>query len=200
VDAVDATAVAELYMRTSDEAELYMQLHPCECGDPDFRADLELLQVDGTRVIRYEGECVTCGLHREFCFRHPDSGLSEEWGSRYGPPGWPSRLLDAGEWLLVADLLADAAHTLLAADDPSNNEVRTGCDMLAAAVEATVECLKFVAPDVDAVPESSVWSEPGQLLRSSDPDRFARTRLTADIERGRELVQVADQQFIMGSG
>jgi hypothetical protein len=188
-------AEAELYTRTSDEAELYMRLHPCACGEPDFRADLTLLRIDGVGAIRYEGDCVACGLHRDFCFRYPDGGLLAQEGCRYGPPGAPSRLLDAGEWLLVADLLTDAGQALLTADDPSNNEIRTGRDLLAGAVEAAAECLKFVPPGADSVPDSAVWSEPGLSFHSSNPERFDRSQLVADLERRSQLAQAVDHQI-----
>jgi hypothetical protein len=92
---------------SSLEAHLYMGLHPCSCGDARFRRGSTLSELpNGDLLRRYAGRCARCGTDRRFEFRlparPPEPGSDE---IRYGD-ALPSELIDAGEWLWVADSYA----------------------------------------------------------------------------------------------
>lgn len=160
--------------RTRDEAHLYMDMNPCErCGDVEVVWESALTDRDGVPARRYWGNCGDCGAHREFVFALPERPLAPEEGALvfFGGPE-PSRLLDPGEWLLVADLCAQAA----AAPDgsPPAADAR---ESLAIAVAAVNEILKFVPAGENAVPESAFWTDRGRTVHQQEPGRFTRRRL-----------------------
>ncbi len=58
--------------RSSDEAHLYMGLHPCVCGETDFGTTSSVAEDGGGWLVRYTGRCVECGRDRSFEFRQPE--------------------------------------------------------------------------------------------------------------------------------
>lgn len=176
----------EPYTRTFAEAQLYIQLRPCECGEAAFEASTVLSRLDGRRVVRYEGDCA-CGRRREFSFRLPDlTGRVAGEGDRYGPPGEPSQLLDAVEWAMLSSLL-DAAGQAVLGEDATDDELDSAVEMLSAAVDAVRESLKFLPPGAAAVPAAGVWSETGRQALAADPDLLRRDRLE-QLLAGRQRV------------
>jgi len=159
--------------RTRDEAHLYLDLHPCErCGGVDVAWDSAPV-VDGTPARRYAGVCGECGASREFVFAEPERSLEP------GPDvavlfggSEPSRLLDPGEWMLVADLCAQAAAVPEGAEPDA--EARYS---LAVAVAAVEEIIKFLPPGGDAVPEPAFSSARGRTVYHQERGRFHRRRL-----------------------
>jgi hypothetical protein len=157
--------------RTRDEAHLYLDLHPCACGSVDTDWAAALTDADGRPARRYYGGCGGCGRRREHVFLLPDRptlpGASDV--VRFGGPE-PSELLDAGEWLWVADLCAaDAAR--LPEGDPAVAR------SLATAVAAVDEVLKFVPGGADDLPADAVWSERGREVWRTERGRLRRSRL-----------------------
>jgi hypothetical protein len=109
-------------------------------------------------VYRYRGTCAGCGTPREFTFAAParpaprrTSALD---GAVYFGGPEPSRLLDPAEWMLVAEVFAQAATVPDDAPDRSRayQEAR---ESLAVAVAAMNEVLKFVPASANTVPESA---------------------------------------------
>lgn len=179
------SAQGPLLARSAHEAHLYMDMHSCECGEVRFgRSSTVVTLPDGAVASRYSGSCGRCGGPREFVFRLPAEPLSNEGGElRYGGTG-PSQLLDAGEWLWVADRYARAVPA-----DPHRlppAERRRAQGRLEAAAAAIDEVLKFVPPEEPAVPPASVWSERGGALYAREPGRFRASRLAAVRDGYRE--------------
>ena len=90
------------------------------------------------------------------------------------PEGWPtfggpepSQLIDAGEWLWVADHVASSVP-------PDPEEGARALSMARAAVE---EVLKFVPGGWDRVPDQGFWTERGLRVRTAEPGRFRVERL-----------------------
>lgn len=184
---------APRYARRFDEAHLFMDLRPCECGEASFDRERALATVDGERVVRYLGDCAGCGRAREFAFRlspHRDDPR----GTRYGTPGEPSRLLDAAEWLAVSDLLDLTARELL--DDDAEplglDGLTVVAEMLGAAADAAEEAATFLPRGAAAVPARALWSGPGREMRDATPERFGR-RALADLIRVR---RAAADEFV----
>ncbi|MCO5968733.1 hypothetical protein [Actinoallomurus soli] len=156
--------------RTRDEAHLYLDLHPCEvCGSVETTWRHGIVLAEGTPVGRYAGTCAGCGNAREHLFGLPEHEVVPVGYPTFGGPE-PSRLLDAGEWLWVADLTSRNAP----ADDPAEER-----RALAIAVAAVDEIVKFLGPGDEAVPERAFWSRRGRRERDAEPARFTRDRLRA---------------------
>jgi len=94
--------------------------------------DHTVVFAEGELCSRHSGYCTQCGAERSYTFRLPDEPrLSLERDVVFGGSE-PSELLDAGEWLLVADL---------AASRPDGDD-----EDVALAAAAIDEVLKFVPP------------------------------------------------------
>ncbi|NUW32343.1 hypothetical protein HTZ77_13005 [Nonomuraea sp. SMC257] len=163
--------------RTRDEAHLYLDLHPCACGSAETAWRSGLVDVEGELVNRYTGVCEECGATREYLFGLPERPVTPVAYPTFGGSE-PSELLDAGEWLWVADLSAGNVPV----DDQA--EARRVLRVATAAVE---EVVKFVPPGADAVPDDAFWSERGQGMRATEPGRFELDRLLVVRDTYQEL-------------
>src|SRR4051794_26320267 len=151
-----------------------MELRPCpQCGDANGSWAEALVDADGTMARRYHCACAGCGEPREFVFALPERPTPPRPGAvvTFGALDEASVLVDAGEWLMVADLCAQAAG----APGVSDGEA---CEMLSIAVAAMDEVLKFIPAGADAVPDTAFWSVAGRSERELEPGRFRRDRLT----------------------
>ncbi|MEV0617733.1 hypothetical protein AB0I81_30735 [Nonomuraea sp. NPDC050404] len=163
--------------RTRDEAHLYLDLHPCVCGSVDTTWDSGLVSVEGGLASRYSGACGACGSPREYLFGLPERPVVPAGYPTFGGEE-PSQLLDAGEWLWVADLTAGNVP----ADDAA--EARRTLSVATAAVE---EAVKFIPPGADEVPGDGFWSQRGQEMRAAEPGRFQLDRLLIVRDTYRDL-------------
>lgn len=146
-------------MRSSAEAHIYMDQRACTCGDIEFERVSAAMIDGGVLCSRYFGTCRTCGTQREFIFElpptpHPIAGQKKFGGSDR------SRLLDAGEWMAIAEYYAKL-------DPGTFNDL----DTARAAVE---EVIKFLPDGADRVPDDAFWSERGRAIRDREPGRFRR--------------------------
>lgn len=138
--------------RTTDEALLYLELTPCEdCGTVTTTWDQGVTSVDGELAASYIGRCPGCGIGREFLFGLPAVET---------PPGTfggseASEILDAGQWMTIADNTADR-------------------ELARAAVE---EVVKFVPAGESVVPDDAFWTDEGARVRAEEPGRFRLERL-----------------------
>jgi hypothetical protein len=166
--------VSRLYARTNSEAHLYMDLHPCTCGDIEFERQSAVMTEDDVLCSRYSGPCRTCGTVRTFIFELPETirPIRSD-GVDFGGSD-ASQLLDPGEWLAVADYYAKL--------DPGTRE---DLDIARAAVE---EVLKFVPEGAERVPDEAFRSARGRAVRDAEPGRFRRVRLEAVLGAYRDLV------------
>lgn len=175
-----------LLARTNAEAHLYMELRACEsCGETRFEPTDTVIEVDGDLASRYEATCPGCDTVREFTFRLPQQILlPTDDDPRFGDD-LPSQLLDAAEWLWVADALASgvpADHGGLTAEEHRLAKV----DLLTAAAALT-EVLKFVPEGADAVPAEAIWSTRGNEIYAAEPGRFRRARLEVVRQTYRDI-------------
>ncbi|MDW5327048.1 hypothetical protein [Plantactinospora sp. KLBMP9567] len=172
--------------RTSAEAHLYMELHPCEsCGESSFDPASSVVAAEGELASRYSGTCLSCGAAREFMFRLPGEVLlPDDEDPRFGDDR-PSELLDAGEWLWLADVLASGMPADPAGPDADGRR-SARVDLLSAAA-ALSEVLKFVPAGADAVPAEALWSGRGHEVYAAEPGRFRRIRLEAVRDTYRDI-------------
>lgn len=180
--------------RTVDEAHLYMDLHPCSCGSARFTRDSSLIDVDGDLVSRYTGECAECGTPREFRFRLIEVPTIAQRGPQYFGDE-RSDLLDAGQWLFIADRYA-AAVPALPPDDP--DEVQAAARRIGIALEAMEQVLQFVDPDSQDIAPAALQSAQAQDILNDQPGRFRPSRLAAVRESYRATT--AEYQRALAGG
>ena len=160
-------------MRSHEEAHIYMDLHGCSCGGSDARRDSALRLRDEVWLVGYRCVCEWCGAERMFEFRQPET-LRQPGDQEWAVGSDPSELLDAGEWLMAADVYAGAPAQ---PDGLSPQEVEEARAELGLAVAALGEVLKFVPAGAGEVPASALWSGQGIALHESTPWRFTRESL-----------------------
>ncbi|WP_214411986.1 hypothetical protein [Sphaerisporangium fuscum] len=164
--------------RTRDEAHLYFDLHPCErCGSVETPWEHALVAVPEGLAARYTGTCSDCGAERSHLFGLPEREVSSGGFPTFGGPE-PSQIVDAGQWLWVADLTA----ANIPADDPA-----AARQALAIAIAAMEEIVKFAPPGGDRVPENAFWTELGRQVRAAEPGRFRVDRLLVVRDTYRRL-------------
>jgi hypothetical protein len=180
---------ALLLARTNAEAHIYMDLHPCECGDGNFDRNSSVIEVDGDLASRYAGACSGCGRMREFIFAIPEIVTLPPPGAVVFGEGGRSELLDPGEWLWVADRYASVAP----AQAPPGTEAARQVRMQVATAEAAMgEVLAFVPDDDDMVPYEAMRSERGRRVYDAQPGRFYRDRLEVVRNTYREILAELD--------
>jgi hypothetical protein len=165
-----------LHARSNAEAHLYMDQQPCPCGAREFDRRSTVITEGDALCCRYAGPCQRCGRRREFVFElaepiRPVAGRIEYGGSD------PSRLLDPGEWMDIAD-----AHATRQPGTPRD------LDIARAAIE---EVLKFIPASVERVPDEAFRTARGRAVRDAEPGRFRRPRLEAVLGVYRELAENA---------
>jgi hypothetical protein len=151
-----------------------MDLHGCpRCAAVEVDWAEALVDRDGSPARRYHGTCPGCGQRREFVFALPDRPTPPRTGApvTFGAEESASELLDAGQWVELADMMALAAGLT----DVTADESR---ESLAIAVACLDEVLKFVPPGAGEVPPSAFWTDAGRRVRDRSPQRFRR----ADLE------------------
>jgi hypothetical protein len=169
--------------RTGREAHLYMDMHPCECGEARFGRDSSVGEVDGVWLCRYQGECERCGRERLFDFRTPDGIVLPPDGA-WSVDG-TSELLDAGEWLWLADALGAEPVAPAGGGGAALAQARDGLASAAAAID---EALRFLPAGAETMPDSAFWSQRGARVRAAEPGRFRRVRLVAAAQAYRSML------------
>jgi hypothetical protein len=176
-------------VRTRDEAMLYMELHPCEiCGNSAGDWKNALVMSEGEFARRYWDTCSGCGQHREFIFLLPENPTLPPPNRRVVFGGAEhSRLIDAGEWLWLADMCARAAVPESVGEESVGEEsVGEGGqprldaearESLEIAIVAIGEVLKFIPRGADRVPPEGFWTARGEAMLRHEAGRFERSRL-----------------------
>jgi hypothetical protein len=187
------------YARTNDEAYLYMSLRHCLCGEGELTGRTIVTESgDALTTKRFGGSCAGCGRERRFRFQMPaTSEVSFE--IRYGVGEESSQLLDAGEWLGAAELYAAEARERLDAGEPADDqEITRTYYLLASALAATEEALKFLPSGEDSLPEGAFWTPAGRILFETVPEGLTRRRLHDQRETLRRRVTDFENRY--GSG
>jgi len=174
--------------RSSEETQLYLTLNPCACGQARFTPDSEVLANGPDLIRRYSGRCPDCGTARELLLRLPEQPLPPPLaaGEVWFGGDQPSELLDAGQWMWVADAYARLHPADAARLDPG--ELPRARADLGYAVAAMDEVAKFVPPDTDSVPLSAFWTGRGRQEYEREPYRFRRNAIDAVREAYREAL------------
>ncbi|WP_238015812.1 hypothetical protein KZZ52_27945 [Dactylosporangium sp. AC04546] len=170
------------FARSPEECLLYMELHPCRCGEADFLwSEHRLLQIEAQLASAYEGDCPGCGRRRRFTF-----AVSEEIAP---PPAFggaePSRIIEPHEFLTLSRRAA-----AFAGRDParmSETAVEDGLGAVETAIAALEEVLKFIPAGADAVPASAFVSPAGRAAHAGAVRHYERAALEAELASFHEL-------------
>jgi len=155
--------MTRLYARSNAEAHLYMDLKACTCGERAFERKSAVITEGATLCSRYTGACPRCGTPRVFVFEIPETiPPVVRHRIEYGGSD-PSRVIDAGEWLVVADTHARRRPYTLR-------------DFHVARA-ATQEILKFLPAGARQIPDDVFWTDRGRAVRDAAPARFTAFRL-----------------------
>ncbi|WP_314221823.1 hypothetical protein [Streptomyces zaehneri] len=177
-----------LRARSSLEAHLYMDLHPCECGSSDFVRRHRLEQRGDDIVAVYEGPCAQCGRNRNFTFLMAEQIPPPP--PAFGGPE-PSEIIDPGEFAAVAADVAGRAGLKLLNSPESEHHRQRGA--VAYAVAAVEEVQKFIPAGQDAVPASAFTSEVGRARYAKDPGKFRRDILDIELRLTRQILADIDE-------
>lgn len=166
------------HARTLEEIRLWIDMHPCRCGEHRFRGELRALPGVPSGQV-YRGDCPGCGELREVLFTGPLSQLLTR-PIRYGDDT-PSQFLDPGEWLWLADMYLANAEDDRAAG--ARDKMTVSVERAAAALDEVEKFLPARAREIP--PELAGTSELSDEIRRIRPDAFARR----SIERRQKLVR-----------
>lgn len=170
-----------LVARSSAECHLYIQLTPCTCGETTLDTKHTLESDDDGLVAVYQGTCPRCGTERRFDLAL-DPAIPP--GDKFGG-ATPSKIIDAGQYLAVADDAAEHVPSATSRLDPSKRQQARW--WMNRAVNAIEEVLKFVPPGRDHVPLEGFFTVMGKQVYLEEPARFRKSRLEAVLEVYRDL-------------
>ena len=172
-----------LIARSSPECHLYIELHPCACGERRLDTKHALVSRDDGLVAAYQGTCPGCATARAFDFvLDPEIPPGDKFGGRQ-----PSRLIDAGQYLAVADEAARRVPGNPASlDDARRREARAWMNR---AVNALEEVMKFLPPGTDQLPVQALFTAAGKQVYLAEPARFRRSRLEAVLGAYRDALR-----------
>jgi hypothetical protein len=174
----------KLFARSAEEADLYVDLECEAAGEVPKTRKRKKTERRRQTFWTYEIRCES-GKLMEFEFEL--DGLPEaKPGLRrkvaYGGAE-PSRLIDAGEWMRVADRYANLAPKSLAG--LPERQRREAAGNLDIAIAAVGEVLKFIPSGADRVSSTALTSTRGKTYFNKDVRRFTRSALEemrADLE------------------
>ena len=174
-----------LFSRSIEESQLYIKLHPCDCGEDDFMwTDHQLARRGDAKASIYHGTCESCGRERRFEFtmssEHPPPPA-------FGSGDQPSQIIDPGEFLLASRRAAGLVRV-----DPNDLPPQARYEVLyelEMAVAALKEVLKFFPPGSDSLPLDAFTSEHSKSVLSADPTQFSRSQIVAELELYRHMVR-----------
>lgn len=175
-----------LVSRSSPECHLYIQLHPCECGERALTTTHQLVSGAAGLVARYQGTCGKCSRQRSFEFvLDPETPPLDAFGGTR-----PSRIVCPGEYALHSDQLA--SRWPAAVDAIRAPDLVRARDDLAWAIRALEEVVKFIPDGADAVPSAAFTSASGRAAYDGEPGRFRALRLNARLGAYRQLLADLD--------
>jgi hypothetical protein len=165
-----------LRARSLAEARLYIASQPCRgCGARDFAEPSRIVERGDRLGVACAGYCPKCGAARSFELELADARVPHDaWGGADA-----STLVDAGEWMGLADRYAERAPVARAD--------------LTLAIAALGEVLKFYAPGAADPPRSAFFTHAGRTTYIADPRRFARARIDVVLAAWRELADRLDR-------
>lgn len=153
--------------RSVDEIHLYLDLQGCDREGREHRLE----DRDGDLVAVYA--CTRDGEPVSYAFQVPDTPPAP---GQFGVDQ-PSRLVDAGQFLLRADRLAATVPADASEREPALRAA--AARRLETAARCLDEVLAFYPEGDEEPPPDAFWTPIGKLARDREPGRFRRSRLQA---------------------
>jgi len=177
--------------RSVGEAGAFLEMAlPARQGDIDWRREVVVLggKERGEFWVYFKG------WYGEEFLRltiHVPAGLTQDFGDgRYLSHGTGrSRILDAGQWMMVCllHLVQAGVYERASPSTPPDKETcRAIHQELRLAVAAVEEAVKFIAEQADTVAHDAIWSARARFVHAQDPDVFRRTTIEEWIARVRQ--------------
>jgi hypothetical protein len=182
--------------RSLAERRLYVDMHPCVCGE--IRNTIEAGDATDLApkvlLAKYVVSCDGCGRTRRIEFiLPPDRDVSMSF-TRWAADPSPSVLIDAGQWAVLADRFAaeaEAAESKKRRISMLLRGVHPGMaveQLRARSAAAVDEMLKFLPAGADRLPDDAFWTVEGIAQLQERPARFDRFALEAErADRRRHL-------------
>ena len=167
------------YVRTYNEAILYIRLRPCGCGETEAGWQHVAITLDQAPARYFTGACANCGRPREFTLAMPEEARPRA-DVVFGDGTEYSQVIDPGEWIAVSDMYGRSAEEVLAGEEFDDAGVDVVQYALSARVSAIDEALKFLPANAEAVPEWLFRSVSGRAVFEAAPGRFGRDALLAE--------------------
>jgi hypothetical protein len=167
------------YVRTYNEAILFIRLRPCGCGETEAAWTAIVLTLDDAPARYFTGQCQNCGRAREFTLAMPEEASPRADVVFGDGPGY-SQVIDPGEWVSVSDQYGERVDELLSDGEFDAADVEVAQYALSARVSALDEVLKFLPHNGDVVPEWLFRSVNGRAVFEAAPARFGRDALLAE--------------------
>ena len=163
----------KLFARSAEEADLYVDLECEAAGEVPKTRKRKKTERRRQTFWSYQIRCQS-GKLLEFDFEldglpEPKRGLRRK--VEYGGAE-PSRLIDAGVWMMVADRFADLAPKSLAG--LAEKRRREAASNLEIAIAAVGEILKFIPAGADRLSSTTLTSSRGKTYFNKDVRRFTR--------------------------
>src|SRR5262245_787977 len=162
-----AMEAAMLIARSSAECHLYIELRACECGEGRSPWKHRLESRADAQIAVYEGRCDRCSAPWtfEFALDAEACAIGKFGGTK------PSQIVDAGQFLAVAD----AAARAVSADVSALDERQRARALMLRAVAAIEEVFKFIPLGADRVVADSLFSVRGKEMYLAEPGRFRKS-------------------------
>jgi hypothetical protein len=167
------------YVRTYNEAILFIRLRPCGCGETEAAWQHVALSLDDAPARYFTGVCPGCGRAREFTLAMPAEAEPRP-DVVFGDGPRNSRVIDPGEWVSVSDRYGERVDELLSDSEFDAGDVEVVQYALSARVSALDEVLKFLPARANDVPEWLFRSVTGRAVFEAAPARFGRDALFAE--------------------
>lgn len=186
-----------LMARSLWEAEIYVSLRIAENAPAGEQvAPAPPLQV-GTNMIEGPDAWTYRSPVGEITVPYVSEKTTIQTGAHFGLGR--SRLVDAAEWLRVADLygrraledqMAYAGEPKPEGHDPAGRErryyIELGWELAADAIQ---QAMAFLPDGADDVPDAELWSQFGAGVKAQDPYALTRARLEEHLEYYRGVLE-----------
>lgn len=168
-----------LTARTLAEAQVYVSM--MTVADESAPATEPAPIVAGGNAVEGDDAWTVTTTAGEISVPYVSEQAARTIGERFGLG--VSQLVDAAQWVLVAEtyarraLEADMAYT--GGPDQDRTSVELNWEF---AADAVSEALKFLPDGEEVVPEAGVWSDLGLQARAQNPQMLFRGKLADDLE------------------
>ena len=171
----------KLFARTLEEADLYVDLECEAVGEVPKSRKKRTVERRRKPVLVYEIRCES-GKLLEFEFEDgglPDAKPGLRRKVEFGGAS-PSLLIDAGEWMKVADRhQAKAPKSVAGLSERARRDAKRDMQIAVAALQ---EVMKFLPAGADRVSSTSLLNARGKAYFNKDVRRFQRSALQAQLE------------------